>query len=508
MVIHFCAILVIAMLIQSLFFVYAIKHEAKGDKGFYRINIISIAILFAHAMNMAFLHLGDEGAFASKMCLSVYLSLYASLIGVFTSIKVMKFEGRTKYSGLVKFIVTIIVTASCSISFMNLWDESFFHYIVRTVEIGFSHYLSAKVMVLSLGEFWKLYIFFWMTLVLIYGLLDITRIVIRGIVNSVSEIIVLIVFIIQMYFFISLIDKPQILISEMSVYAFLVPMLYYYIFYHNKTWLVKKTLQSKLFNYSSELSVIFNADDLLAEYNHQAEEFFGFTQKDVLKFSVKDFIRDFVPLGTVPSDSISIDQIFVKNRKDQRILCQLQYHRMTYFKNNTVCSIFNLHDISSIYESFAEIQQASMTDHITGLLAQHVLIKKIREINIFRRFPYTAASCSINVHNDNDAMNENFALVKVAECIKANIRGTDFASYENGNIVLLFPAEMAVAKNVMERIVSAIDHDDYLKNDITFQFGLASRESPDEDIQQTINRAHSIMFKNRIEASIHTVPTT
>ena len=102
-------------------------------------------------------------------------------------------------------------------------------------------------------------------------------------------------------------------------------------------------------------------------------------------------------------------------------------------------------------------------------------------------------------------MNENFALVKVAECIKSRIRGSDFASYENGNIVLLFPAEYNVAQNVMERIISAIEEDEYLKTDVSFQYGLTTRESPDEDIQQTINRAHAIMFKNKIKSSIHGV---
>ena len=146
-----------------------------------------------------------------------------------------------------------------------------------------------------------------------------------------------------------------------------------------------------------------------------------------------------------------------------------------------------------------------MTDRITGLLAQHVLAKKIREINIFRRFPYSAASCSIHVKTERKDLNENFALVKVAECIKSRIRGSDFASYENGNIVLLFPAEYNVAQNVMERIISAIEEDEYLKTDVSFQYGLTTRESPDEDIQQTINRAHAIMFKNKIESSIHGV---
>lgn len=85
----------------------------------------------------------------------------------------------------------------------------------------------------------------------------------------------------------------------------------------------------------------------------------------------------------------------------------------------TVCTYFILHNISNLFKSFAEIHQASMTDHITGLFAQNVLVKKI--------------------------------------C------GSDF----------------------------------------TINYGLTSKENPDEDIQLTINRAHAIMFNNKIESSIH-----
>ena len=42
-----------------------------------------------------------------------------------------------------------------------------------------------------------------------------------------------------------------------------------------------------------------------------------------------------------------------------------------------------------------------------------------------------------------------------------------------------------------------------MNNDFTVNYGLTSKENPDEDIQQTINRAHAIMFKNKIESSIH-----
>ena len=93
----------------------------------------------------------------------------------------------------------------------------------------------------------------------------------------------------------------------------------------------------------------------------------------------------------------------------------------------------------------------------------------------------------------------NIALIHVSECIRAKIRGSDFASYENGKIILLFPADLDVSQSVMSRIADSIKDDELMEFDVNFSYGLATRETPDTDIQQTINKAQTILFQKNID---------
>ena len=193
-------------------------------------------------------------------------------------------------------------------------------------------------------------------------------------------------------------------------------------------------------------------------------------------------------------------RFLLREKKSEKLSCKLEYHRINYFKNATVCSFFIISDISDLIKKFSDIQQASMTDNITGLHAQHVLAKKIRELNMYRRFPYTVATCSATLKNVEDhARNNNMALISAAECIRSKIRSTDFAAYENGNIVLLFPEEFKDAKHVMNRIEACIKEECSKDFDIDFIYGIASRETPDTDIQDTINNANSNMFQKKVD---------
>ena len=68
---------------------------------------------------------------------------------------------------------------------------------------------------------------------------------------------------------------------------------------------IKKSMRSKLYEESNDIFIIFNADDLLTDFNNSARIFFGFTKKDIYNLSLQNFIKDYVPLGNVPSDSFS-----------------------------------------------------------------------------------------------------------------------------------------------------------------------------------------------------------
>lgn len=507
MVIYYLICFAVVSLIQILFMMYAVTHEAKGDKDFLAIQIIAIVIIINTGLNMLYQHFGDTGFLLSKISLSSAAAFFVIQFGIFVRIKVDNFSNNSKYTLLVDFIVTILVIVSCSIAFMNIFNEKFFIYCKTPVipyffrnifNDDFEYITSFKT-----GPLWSIYLIAWFSLIFIYGLLNFTRIIMRSLINSIHEVIINLIFIIQIIAFIILKETPARLCFYIASFCFLLPILYFLMIHKDKAILQRLPLRSRVFDFSSAIYVIFNADDLLVDFNPAAQKFFGFSEKDIFKLSIADFVKEYVPIGTVPDDDLSIEQIYVNGKNENRSVCQLDFHRITYFKKVSICSFFVIRDISEIVRLYTDIQQSSMTDNLTGLLAQHVLIRKMREINMYRLFPYTVASCSVHIPNEaQKSVNTSIALIHVAECIRSKIRGTDFASYENGNIVLLFPAEMDVAQNVMNRIVAAINEDNSLGFHVEFEYGLSSRETPDTDIQETLSKAHSVMFKQGIEKSI------
>lgn len=497
MVVYFTGFLLL-IAAQFLFLRNALRKGARGDKNFIAIQILSILLVISYGLNIFFLHFGDKGICLSKIMLSSFGSVFMIQLGVFTKVKVENFSQKTKYTKLVIFIVSLIVLIACSISFLNIKSELFFSYeIVKVLPVNLN---LENIIVFVPADFWMTYAFFWCALVFVYGLLDFTRIVMRSLINSVHEVIIIIIFILEFVIFILFIKKPEIFCAQLTLFSILLPIFYFILIYRDKPIFVKRSLRSNLFDQTNEMFVVFNADDLLVDFNGSAKDFFGFTNNDILKLSIQKFISEYIPLGSVTSDSLSVEQIYVKGKNNEKRICQLDYRRISYFRNVTRCSFFVLHDISELLKSFTDLQQASMTDNITGLLGQHVLTKKIREINMYRKFPYSVAVCSVQIKNSTTrTINNNIALIHVSECIRAKIRGSDFASYENGKIILLFPATLETAHSVMERISESINDDELMEFNIDFSYGLATRETPDTDIQETINKAHSMMFKQNID---------
>ena len=321
MVIQFFSVCYLSVIIcQILFLRYALNHKAKGNRFFIGVQLVSIFIVLLAGLNMLFLHFGETGFLLSKISFSGFAALFMIEVGIFTKIKITSFADKSKYTSLVIFIVSIVVAISCSMSFINVSTEIFFNYEIVPIR-PFYKVLSNQtaeaehMIVFTPGKLWNSYAFFWFILVFIYALLDFMRIVMRSVINSIHEVMIIFIFVFEFVFFIKFINNPSYLCFELSLFCILLPFMYYYFVFEDKPWIIKRSLRSKLYRYNSAFCVIFNADDLLVDYNESAKKFFGFSNKDILRISLGEFISDYVPLGNVPYDSFSVDQILIKGKK-------------------------------------------------------------------------------------------------------------------------------------------------------------------------------------------------
>ena len=180
--------------------------------------------------NIFFLHFGVEGIFISKLFLSAYVSLFTVLSGTLTAINIERFSSKSKNSFLVKFIVSVIVFVICLMTFINIQTESFYSYVIRSFDpikpiVG----KYSMILIPEFGSLWELFEFFWISIILIYLLVSVGRIIMRGPENSVKEFFILAVFFLELFFFIIYVNAPQNFIAETIIFACCVPYFYYLI---------------------------------------------------------------------------------------------------------------------------------------------------------------------------------------------------------------------------------------------------------------------------------------
>jgi putative nucleotidyltransferase with HDIG domain len=94
----------------------------------------------------------------------------------------------------------------------------------------------------------------------------------------------------------------------------------------------------------------------------------------------------------------------------------------------------------------------------------------------------------------------------VADLLRSQLRASDFAAYDDGNMIVLMPdTGSADAEAVFNRISRILKHDRAFNFSLSFVFGVASRASRDADMQLTVSQAQADMLKNkmRVDAEVH-----
>lgn len=513
----FCSIALVAvLLIEFLFFKFAIKHKAKNDLEFVAVQFLVIGMIFCLLMNILGLKLGStsvdinsfdlqvtkDNFIMSKVFVALFLSLLLLIVAAIMKAKVVSFSKTSNYSLFANLFIYSIAVIVAVMSFINVFTNQFFEYIIYDAKIilPFSNIqiFSQKIMSVKVESVSGVFEFFVKSLFILLGLFCLSRSVIYSIPNTFPDILCLVLELVYIVLFLVFAKSGYFPIFEISILSIFVPLTYYLVVYKSNLFFAKGFYKTALYENSLSMHIVFDGFNVLAEYNKAAKNFFGFTSNDLANLTMEQFINDYVPIGLILSDSIFIEQIAINGTNEQFGIFQVEYNKIKYNKDFSVCSYFVFRDISTVVNQFTAIQQISVTDSLTGLLSPIVLTKKINEINLYRKYPYTAATCRIKVKNEKDKnLDPTTALVYVCDCIKKKIRENDVASYENGIIVLLLQAELAEAKVIIERITDTIKNQKFLYSDIDFMYGLSSRQSPDQDFQEVINDAHIIMFNSK-----------
>lgn len=255
--------------------------------------------------------------------------------------------------------------------------------------------------------------------------------------------------------------------------------------------------------------VLFDVEDQLIDYNADAATLFALDPSLIKHLSISEFLRRSIDNQMRERTTSTVEEISLTDASGSEQIYNLDYTKLTDSYGKSYGTQLLFHNITELKKLYNTMEKTAMTDMLTGLASKTLLQKKITEINLYRKFPYCAAVCNINGLN---LISEGFgddagkaALMHVADVLRSRLRSSDFAAYDDGNMVVLMPdTHETEAKKVLERISKSLKDDRTFSFMLSFEFGVAERTSQDSDMELTLSQARASMLRQKLLNSNYT----
>lgn len=154
-------------------------------------------------------------------------------------------------------------------------------------------------------------------------------------------------------------------------------------------------------------------------------------------------------------------------------------------------------------EKYEGLDGFNTYDEITSLPSSIILQKELTEINIFNRYPYSAAVCDISgLSIIKGGLSEDFveeALRFTAGVIRSTFPSEYFIAYSNECFFIFAPtAERPQIEDLFTQIQQRLDEENPFKFIIKINYGIASKTNVKEEFQNVITNAQNELFENKM----------
>ena len=311
-------------------------------------------------------------------------------------------------------------------------------------------------------------------------------------------------------FLLEILSLPLFVLHIVNAFISAIPFVLYYQAYLYRPRFLLGSIRQMVFDRLGTPVVLFDNEGLLADFNHDAAKLFVLEKPLINHLDISGFLTRAVGNQMRERSTSTVEEVTVKSSSGQNMIYKLDYTKLKDKYNKNLGTLLLFHDISELKQLYNSMEKTAMTDMLTGLSSKILLQKKITEINLYRKFPYTAVVCSINGIN---LISEGFgedagkaATMHVADLLRSQLRASDFAAYDDGNMIVLMPdTSYEDALSVFKRISRILNHDRTFNFSLSFEYGIASRTSPDSDMQLTVSQAQADMVRNKMkkDAEVH-----
>ena len=299
-------------------------------------------------------------------------------------------------------------------------------------------------------------------------------------------------------------SKPLIVCdSSQPIYSIFVASMYFYI-YHNRSTLmllnVWKISQNKL----NDPILLFDMNNKLVDFNTKAKDNFGLDlETDVLELSLSNFLKNQLNNQVTLRQTSTVEDVTIFIPPSERLVYSLDYNVIRDKKKRLVATLLIFNDVTQISKMYRTLDDYSVKDELTGLKNKVALQKKIAELNMFRRFPFSALVCEIKGHATiRDGIGQETAdrvARYVGDILLSELKHEHFASYNDGVITILMPTNdekyvEEFARNFDKKLIEL----NPLDCPVSIDYGIRQKTTPDDDMQTVINNAQFALYRKRV----------
>jgi HD-GYP domain-containing protein (c-di-GMP phosphodiesterase class II) len=275
-------------------------------------------------------------------------------------------------------------------------------------------------------------------------------------------------------------------------------LMYFFVYkYHPRFSLVG--LRMGIFNSLSVPVVLFDTHDMLVDYNNAAGSLFSIDRKMYGTMTISGFLSSRLCGQIRRRSAETAAEVTLDTDSGSRVF-KLDYICLNSSKDHLHGTLLQFSDITELKQMYNTMKQTAMTDRLTGLASRMMLDRKISEINLYRKYPYCAAACSINglqfIKNGFGEAAYDMVLVKFANILKQQLRAEDFAAYDDDIIVVLLP-DLAedTASGIFGQINGALQRENILPFRVMIEYKVVSRSDPDVPMQEIVDSARNGMMR-------------
>lgn len=271
-------------------------------------------------------------------------------------------------------------------------------------------------------------------------------------------------------------------------------------------------IRSRVFDELGLAIVVFDTEEMLVDCNESANRLFSLEYYRRTNISLTEFLTNCLNGQLRKRSNNAYEEVMLKTAFGEERYYGMDYKIFKSDDSKNFSTILFFQDITEQKKLFKNMESVAMTDLETGLPVEALLLQKVKEINLFRKFPYTCAVIKINGLDiikqcfDFDGMKA--VEVHASEILKEQLRSSDFAYYKDQSFVVLFPdSDKGSAELFCKRLSDKIESNNPFMLPLTIEYSIIERETKDTDMREVLSRCENEV-KQKLLLSENTVKST